>query len=206
MRVHFLAAVFLILFGIYLGFGLIETAILCATISFVLVMEVVNTAIELTVDLIKSEFHPMARIIKDVAAGGVLIASINACAVGYMLFSKKLPFNIREHLITVKGSPWQVTFIILILVLGVTIMSKLLLHKGTPLRGGMPSGHAAIAFSIWMIIAFLTNNLIVITLSFLMAFLISRHRIKDAVHTLQEVIAGSVLGILITLLIFQIFR
>lgn len=206
MRVHFLAALFFILLGIYLNFSIMELSILCITVSLVLAAEMVNTSIELTVDLVKSEFHPMARIIKDVAAGGVLIASINACVVGYMLFSRKIPFDIRANLVTVKDSPWQVTFIALILVFGSAIIGKIIFHKGTPLRGGMPSGHAAVAFSIWTIIAFLTSNLIVVTLSFLMAFLIARHRVKDAVHTLPEVIAGSVLGVLATILVFQILR
>ena len=206
MRVHFLAALLFILLGIYLNFSIVELSVLSVTIAFVLAAEMINTAIELTVDLIKSEFHPIARVIKDVAAGGVLITAISACIVGYMLFSRKLPFDIRAHLMTVKSYPWQVTFMALVLVLGSTIIGKIIFHKGTPLRGGMPSGHAAIAFSIWTIISFLTNNLIVVTLSFVMAFLIARHRIKDAVHTLPEIIAGSVLGILITVLVFQILR
>ena len=206
MRVHFLASIFVVLLGIYLGFSFIEIAILSATISLVLAVEMINTAIELTVDLIKSEFHPMARIIKDVAAGAVLVTSINACIVGYTLFLRRLPFDIREHLITVRSSPWQVTFIALILVFGCAILVKILLHKGTPLRGGMPSGHAAIAFSIWTVIVFLTNNLIVIVLSLVMAVLIARHRVKSSIHTLPEIIVGSLLGILVTVLVFQILR
>lgn len=204
MRVHFLIAFFFILLGIYLNFGLLEMSVLCMTITIVLVAEMINTALELTVDLVKSEFHPMARIIKDIAAGSVLVASINACVIGYMLFSKRVPFDVREQILNIKSSPWHITFISLIVVFASVIAGKAIFHKGTPLRGGMPSGHAAIAFSIWTIIAFMTDNLIVITLSFLMAFLIARHRIKDAVHTLFEVVAGSVMGILVTILIFQI--
>ena len=206
MRVHFLTAIFFVLLGIYLDFNVIEISVLCITISLVLVAEMLNTSIEIMVDLVKSEFHPIARVIKDIAAGAVLITAVSAIIVGYMLFSKKMPFNIREHLINVETSPWQVTFIALILVFSFVIVGKIFFHRGTPLRGGMPSGHAAIAFSIWIIISFLTNNLIVISLSFLMAFLIARHRIKDAVHTFSEVLAGSVLGILLTILVFQILR
>ena len=206
MRVHFLMAFLFILLGIYLNFSFIEIAILCIAISLVLLAEMINTAIEILVDLVKSELHPIARIIKDVAAGGVLITAINACVIGYFLFSRKMPFDIREHLANVRTSPWQVTFIALILVFGITIVIKYMFQKGTPLRGGMPSGHAGIAFSIWTVIAFLTNNLIVITLSFAMAVLIARHRVKSNIHTLLEIIAGSLLGILVTVLVFQILR
>jgi diacylglycerol kinase (ATP) len=206
MRIHFLAAFFFLLLGVYLNFTYLELIALTITITLVLAAEMINTAIEHTVDMVKSEFHPIARIIKDVGAGAVLLTAINAIVVGYVLFSKKIPFDIKAETARARQSPWHITFIALIIVFVASIMGKLIFHKGTPLRGGMPSGHAAIAFSIWTIIAFLTNNSIVIALSFVMAFLIARHRIKDAVHTLWEVVAGAILGILITVLIFQIFR
>ena len=206
MRVHFLAAFFFILLGIYLNFTYMELLALCITITMVLASEMINTAVELIVDMIKSDFHPIARVIKDVSAGMVLLASINAVVVGYMLFFAKLPFNAIDAMEKVRRSPWHVTFIALIAVFGATIIGKALSRKGTPLRGGMPSGHSAIAFSIWTIITFLTNNSIVIVLTFLMAFLIARHRIKDSIHTIWEVVAGGIMGTLITTLIFQVFR
>lgn len=206
MRVHFMAAFFFILLGIYLNFTYLELLVLCATITLVLGSEMINTAIELIVDMIKSEFHPVARVIKDVSAGAVLLTSINAVVVGYMLFSRKIPFDIARATDNVRSSTWHITFIALIIVFGATIIGKMLSRKGTPLRGGMPSGHAAIAFSIWTIIVFLTNNSIVLVLTFLMAFLIARHRIKDSIHTIWEVVAGSIMGVLLTTLVFQVFR
>ncbi|MFA6078903.1 MAG: diacylglycerol kinase [Candidatus Omnitrophota bacterium] len=206
MRAHFLVALFIIILGIYLNLATSDLLILCITITLVLSTEMVNTAVELTVDMIKSEFHPIARIIKDVAAGAVLLTAINAAIVGYMLFSKKMPFGIEDAVIRLRQSPWHLTFISLILVLGLTILGKIAFHRGTPLRGGMPSGHAAIAFSIWTIVVFMTNNFVVITLVFLMAFLIARHRVKDYIHTVAEVVAGAILGILATTLVFQLFR
>ncbi len=206
MRIHFLCALLIILLAIYLNFSYLEILILCITITLVLTAEMVNTMVELLVDMVQSDFHPIARIVKDISAGAVLITSINAVIVGYLLFSKKIPFAIEEQLIKIRQSPWHLTFISLISVLGLVIIGKIAFHKGTPLRGGMPSGHAAIAFSIWAIIVFLTNNSIVIILAFVMAFLIARHRVKDSIHTIWEVVAGSVLGVLMTTLIFQLFR
>ena len=206
MRVHFLAAFFFILLGIYLNFTYLELLALSVTITMVLASEMINTAIELIVDMVKSDFHPVARIIKDVSAGVVLLTSINAVIVGYILFSRKIPFNASDAMDTIKSSPWHVTFIALILVFGSTIIGKALSRKGTPLRGGMPSGHSAIAFSMWTAITFLTHNAIVIMLAFVMAFLIARHRIKDSIHTIWEVAAGGLLGVLTTTLIFQLLR
>jgi len=206
MRIHFLAALFIVLLAIYLNFSLADVVILCMAITFVLMTEMINTTIELIVDVIKPEYHPVARIIKDVSAGAVLISAINAVIVGYTVFSRHLPFPVEVGITRITQSPWHITFISIILVFGATIIGKLIFHKGTPLRGGMPSGHAAVAFSIWTIITFMTDNSIVVILSFVLAFLIARHRVKDAVHTVWEVIAGGILGILLTTLVFQLLR
>lgn len=206
MRIHFLSALLILLLAIYLNFTSSELLILCITITLVLAAEMVNTAVELVVDMVKSEFHPIARVIKDISAGAVLLASINAVIVGYLLFAKRIPFRIEDEVISIRQSPWHLTFISLILVLGTAVIGKVLFHKGRPLRGGMPSGHAAVAFSIWASIAFLTNNSIVIILAFVMAFLIARHRIRDSIHTIWEVLAGATLGVLLTTLVFQLFH
>jgi diacylglycerol kinase (ATP) len=206
MRIHFLTAFFIVLLGVYLSFSMFEVLILTTTITLVLAAEMINTAIEHIVDLVKSEIHPIARLIKDIGAGVVLLTAINAVIVGYALFSHKVPFNIDIEMARIRQSPWHITFIAVILVFGLSIIGKLVFHRGTPLRGGMPSGHSAVAFSIWTAIAFMTTNSVVIALSFVMAFLIARHRLKDAIHNFWEVLAGAALGILVTVLVFQIFR
>jgi diacylglycerol kinase (ATP) len=201
-----MVALFFVLLGIYLNFTSIEIIALSLVITLVLAAEMINTALELTIDMIKTEVDPVVRVIKDISAGAVLLAALNAVISGYVLFSPKLPFHLDEEMARIRQTPWTASFMAIILVLGLSVIGKIIFHKGTPLRGGMPSGHAAVAFSIWTIIAFLTNNSIVIGLSFIMAFLIARHRIKDAIHTLWEVVAGAILGVLVTILIFQIFR
>lgn len=207
MRIHFLLAIFIILLGIFFNFRPVEMSVLTMTIVFVLAAEMVNTAVELMVDVIvRMEYHPIARIIKDVSAGAVLLTAINALIVGYLLFAGKIPFTVEEGIMRIGKSPWHLTFASIIVVLALTIFGKIMLHSGTPLRGGMPSGHSAIAFSMWTAISFLTHNAIVIILSFVMAFLIARHRLKDSIHTIWEVVAGGLLGALVTTLIFQLLR
>jgi len=207
MRIHFLLAVLILLLGIFLNFTPGEMTTLALTIALVLAAEMINTAVELIVDIIvKMEYHPMARIIKDVSAGAVLLTAITAIIIGYLLFFGKVPFTIEDGIMRIGKSPWHLTFIAIIVVLAITIFGKTISQSGTPLRGGMPSGHSAIAFSMWTIIAFLTHNSIVIILAFVMAFLIARHRIKDSIHSIWEVIAGGTLGVLATTLIFQLLR
>jgi Diacylglycerol kinase len=207
MRIHFLIAILILLLGIYLNFAPLELMILLITIALVLVAEMINTAIELIVDIIvKMEFHPIAKVIKDASAGAVLLTVINAIIVGYLLFAGKMPFTLQDGITRLGNSPWHLTFITIIVVLSLTIIGKVTLRRGTPLHGGMPSGHSAVAFAMWTVITFLTHNAIVMLLSFVMAFLIARHRVKDAIHTLWEVVAGAILGILSTALIFQLLR
>ena len=189
-----------------LNFTYIELILLCLTISFVLFAEMFNTAVEHTIDLVKEEFHPLARIVKDICAGAVLLSALSAIVVGYMLFISRAGVRIEDNIIKIRESSWHITFIILLVVLAIVVLVKILFHTGTPLRGGMPSGHSALAFAIWMIVSLFYPNSLVVFLVFILAFLVARSRIRDDIHSTLEVFTGSMLGILATLLVFQFLR
>ena len=204
MRIHFLVTLFILLLGIYFNFTRTEMLLLLAAITFVLLSEMFNTSVELIVDMISGSRHSLAEAAKDVAAGAVFISSLNAVVVAYLLFSKYLPFPVESGLLKIRHSPWHITFISLILVMGVVVMTKVFFHKGTPLRGGMPSGHSAVAFSMWMIIALIADNGLITVLTFVMAVLIARSRMKEGIHNVFEVFAGAVVGALMVLMMFQL--
>lgn len=92
MRIHFVAAILVLYLGHFLNFSEIELLILFFTISLVIVTEMINTAIEKTVDMFTKDYNPLAEIAKNVAAGSVLIAAINAIIVAYLLFFHRI-FN-----------------------------------------------------------------------------------------------------------------
>lgn len=205
MRLHFLIGVLALLLGVYLNLEKMEILTLVITICFVLFAEMANTAIEMSADLISDSYNPVVRMIKDIGAACVLVTSVNAFIVGYLLFFNRLwGMQLQTGIDKIKSSPWHVTLAILIVVLFLVILCKALFHKGTPLRGGMPSGHAALAFAIWTTVSLITANQLVIVLVFLLAFLIARSRLSGKVHTVWEVVIGSILGTLVPLLIFQI--
>lgn len=206
MKFHFVIAFFVLLFGIYLSLSKIEMLMLLFSILFVLVAEMINTAMELTTDLVTETFHPLVRIVKDIAAGAVLLASINALLVGYLVFSAHLNIPIENGIVKIRQSSWHLTFLSLIVVLFLVVIGKLIFQKGTPLRGGMPSGHAAVSFSIWTITAFISKSMLLTILVLIMAVIIARSRVRGAIHTVWEVVAGSLLGILVTMLIFQLLK
>ncbi len=84
MRNHFLSALVVLLAVLFLDVTPLEFTLLTLTVCFVLFAELVNTAIEVVVDLVSPEYHPLAKIAKDVAAGSVLMASIGAMVMGYL--------------------------------------------------------------------------------------------------------------------------
>lgn len=206
MRVHFIIAIIVIILSLFFDFTKLELLMLFISIALVLIAEMINTAIERAVDLITEEFHPLARLSKDIAAGGVLIAALNSLVVGYLLFFDRLnPFT-NMVLFKIKKSPVYLTFVALVLVVLFTIVLKTKYNrgKGTPFQGGTVSGHAAVSFCIATIIAFIANNMLVSTLSYFMAFLVGESRIEGKIHSLMEVVLGALLGIIVGILVFQI--
>jgi diacylglycerol kinase (ATP) len=90
MRIIFMLGFAAFLAGICFQLKGIEIVILCITITSVFMAEMFNTAIEMVMNMLTTKYHLRIRIIKDIAAAVVLLASLNAVAVGYFLFLKKL--------------------------------------------------------------------------------------------------------------------
>lgn len=90
MRLHLLSAMLVFIFAIWLQPTKLETLILLGWVIAVLSLELVNTAIERTVDLVTTDFHPLAKQAKDVAAGAVLVASIGAAVTAIVIFGPRL--------------------------------------------------------------------------------------------------------------------
>jgi diacylglycerol kinase len=88
-RIHLVAALFVIVVGLYVELVLIEWALIILVIGIVLISEMFNSVIEQMIDYIKPEIHPTAKLIKDIAAGGVLVSSIIAVIIGLIIFLPK---------------------------------------------------------------------------------------------------------------------
>lgn len=90
MRIIFIAGIFAFFLGLYFKLSGTELVALCITITLVFVAEIFNTAIEMMMDMVKVKYHTLIKLIKDIAAAVVLLASLNALAVGYILFVRRL--------------------------------------------------------------------------------------------------------------------
>ncbi len=206
MKVHVIIALIVMIASIFMGVTKIELAVLAATISLVLVAEMLNTAVEEVVDLLEKNYNVKAKIAKDVAAGGVLFAAANSLFVGYIIFSGKITLLTTKLFISIRKSDRYVG----LLVIGIILLSVVFLKsvfskdRGTHLQGGAVSGHSALAFSIATMIGFLVENGFVVLLAFLMASLVAQSRVEGGIHKTRDVIVGGLWGILVTLLIFKL--
>ena len=101
----------------------------------------------------------------------------------------------------------MITVIALVLTVIIVIATKAWTGKGTPLRGGLPSGHAAIGFAGWMAATYIVSDahrFVISALTFIMAVLVAQTRVESGVHSTLEVAYGGALGALVTLAIFQV--
>jgi len=209
MRIHFLIAVAVLIAALAFDVSKIELIVLLLSIAFVLIAEMINTAVEAAVDIASTSFDPMAKLAKDIAAGAVLIAAVNAVAVGYLVFSGQVADRSNRFLDRLSRTPAELTVVALVLVVVLVISMKALSGRGTPLRGGWPSGHAAVAFAAWMAITLTLDGsdhrFLVSSLAFIMALLVAQTRVEAGVHTTLEVITGGTLGAIVALVIYQVF-
>jgi len=206
MRYHLVAALVVLLVGLMVNVSRTELILLCMAIVLVLVTEMLNTALEVAIDMIAEGFHPKAKVAKDIAAGVVVMASIGALTLAYLILYPALREALETGSWRLRRAPHDViAFVSLAVVVILVVFIKALLGKGEPLRGGMPSGHAAVSFSIWVATVYLSGSLPIMVLIFILASMVSWSRWSSGIHKPREVLIGALLGAGVTLLLFLLF-
>jgi diacylglycerol kinase (ATP) len=105
-RIQFCFAVLAILLSPFYQFGKIELFMLYFSIFIVLFMECINTCFERVVDLYTKEFHPLAKTVKDIASGCVLLSSVFSASVGILLFFR-IPV-LKDIATYLWANPWSI--------------------------------------------------------------------------------------------------
>jgi diacylglycerol kinase (ATP) len=206
MRYHFLAALVILFTALLFRVPMVEFMLLALAISFVLFAELLNTGIEVVVDMISPEFHPMAKAAKDVAAGAVLVAAFGTAVVGYLVLAKYL-FPVQKRALEMVGTSSEMgTVVSVIMVLIAVVILKAVTGSGTPLKGGVPSGHSAVAFSIATSVSLNTQDPLTSLLSFILAAMVSHSRLLLRIHTMREVVFGALTGALLTVAVTLLFK
>ena len=90
MRIHILAVILVIIAGFVLKISLIEWCICITLCGMVIFAELINTAIETTVDIAMPEINEKAKLAKDISAAAVLVLAISSAIVGCIIFVPKI--------------------------------------------------------------------------------------------------------------------
>ncbi len=175
-----------------------DVLLLLLAISLVVLAEVFNRAIEVVVDLVSPSYHPMAKAAKDVAGAGVLVATIFGTVVALGIFVNAdalkalqgLPTRPEPHIL-------HVGLVGIVTVVAAVILGKLWGGHGSLTRGGLVSAHSALGFFCFVSILFMTPDVIVRALGFVLALLVAQSRLDAGIHTVREVVIGIVVALLV---------
>lgn len=205
LRYHFYSAAIVLLVSYILGVNRIEFLIIAISVIAVLLAEMFNTAIEAIVDIVSPEHTEKAKVVKDIAAGAVFVTSLGVALVGYIILMPHIRESFHKGLSIAKHTKEEITYLALLIVFILVVITKSYFGKGRPLRGGMPSGHAACAFSAWVAITYITENFIVSLVCFILALVVAQSRVMMKAHSQWEVVLGSLIGASVTFVLFRLF-
>jgi diacylglycerol kinase (ATP) len=174
-------------------------ALILAT-GMLIMAELINAALEATVDLACSTYHPLAKVAKDIGAAAVMIAS------GIAVFISALVLLETPRITKLLGmtgdkvapSPLHFALVGAVLVVILVVLGKVWGKKGTLWKGGAVSGHSALAAYLLTAIVYKTNSPLIFGMAFLLAFLVAQSRYEGGIHSLREVLLGALVGLTVS--------
>jgi diacylglycerol kinase (ATP) len=207
MRIHLYVTLIVVLGALVLNLRMREILVLLFMITFVLVAEMFNSAIEATVDLVSPNYHPLAKFAKDISAGAVLVTTIMAIIVGCMIAIGDQQWERIRISLTAEsiGAPVWIRIVAgAFLVFVSVIIGKGLGARGQVLQGGLVSGHSALGFFFATSVFFLTDNITVSAIAILLAVIIAQSRWEAKIHSVFELTLGATVGVILGVLLFGI--
>ena len=205
MRIHFFVTIFIIIGALLLNLRTREILVLLFMINFVLVAEMFNSAIEATVDLVSPNYHPLAKFAKDIAAGAVLVTTIMAVTVGILIAVGDDAWDRIRVALTAEQPATPVMWRIVLgcfLLFVIVVIGKGLGKRGSVLKGGLVSGHAAYGFFFAGTVMFISDAPLVTALALVLAAIIAQSRWEAKIHSISELVLGATVGLVLSLLTF----
>ena len=190
MRYHFLLGAIVLLASAIVRVTRVELLLLCFSIALLIVSELINTAIETVVDLVSPEFHPLAKIAKDVGGAIVLVAGVTAVLTVVGVFVT------AEGLAAAQARARPAPHVLHLVLVGITVvivavvLAKLWAGHWNLTRGGMVSAHSALAFFCFITSLYVSGEPIVWGLTFLLAVLVAQSRVEAGIHNVRDVLIG----------------
>ena len=205
MRIHLYVTLLTIVGALFLHLRVREILLLLFVINLVLVTEMFNSVIESMVDFISPQFHPNAKIVKDLSAGAVLISTIMALIAGVLIMlgdesRERLPLSVVQQ---IKGVPVVQRIVLGLFILFIlVVIAKGLGKRGKVFQGGLVSGHAAIGFFLAGTLYFISGQILIFGIGAFLAILIAQSRYEARFHSVLELIFGAAIGSLLSLFLF----
>lgn len=200
-----LIIVAVLLISLFFNLNRVEFLVLLFAAVLIIIAEMLNTGIETVVDLYTDLYHPKAKIAKDVGAGAVVMAAINAVVVAYFLFFDKIATIGANMLESLLNTPEHLAFTALILTAIAAIALKavnIVREKKGVKERFLPSSATAMAFAAAMIIWLSAKNMIAFTLGLILAIIVACTRIENNQRTWGEVLFGAFIGCAITAIMY----
>ncbi len=205
MRFHFLCIIIVGLLCILLHLNYIEVCFALVSVAFVIFAEMINTAVEAVVDMVSHRYHPLAKFAKDIAAGAVLVASINAVVMGVIILFNHGKIKNLEKLIDFDSHSMSIIIILaLFIMMSLIVMYKVAGNKGKIWRGGVISVHSSIGFFLAWTVFFIEKKIAVTIIALVLAGLIAQSRVEGGIHSVSEVLWGAIIATLIAFLVFTV--
>ncbi|TCS94757.1 diacylglycerol kinase [Hazenella coriacea] len=202
MRIHFIAALGVLLLSLYLPVSKVEVLILFVTIIIVLFAELINTVVETVVDMITQEYHPLAKIAKDVAAGAVLLTAGLAVMVGISIFYPYIDVLFRRFMDYTSYPANMGLAAIIAFNFILTLMMKGWYHQ----RGKEekePSMIVSITFCVGTLIIAVIGNLFLTLLVFILMGMLVATRFRLQPNGFP-ILSGALIGTLVSVLGMQL--
>jgi len=204
LRIDYIIGLIVLVTSLFFDFTKTEFACICLTIGFVIFAEMINSTVEYIVDLITDKYDNRAKAAKDIAAGGVLIASCVSVVVAYFLFVDKISNASVAIISSILNSKLHILFTIVFAVVILTVILKGIFGKDEDYAHSGPSIRIALAFALTTYSYIITKSLLVCGIAFILSILITGTRIKDKKNKIIYTILSASIGILLVLIIYQI--
>jgi len=203
MKIHIAAALVVILLSINYKLDKIETVFVCIAIGLVLICELLNTAIEVLVDMVMESFHPKAKIVKDVAAGGVLMSAILSVVIGYIIFIDRVAGDTVKAIGFLRNLDMRISIAILTGAIVFMVIIAAAFKKKVSIKSSWDTIIAFIISASAMAVLLWNVNVKNSILFFGICMLVVISRFKKKMQNVYEILLGAVPAFLIVLIIYQ---
>lgn len=206
LRLDYLVGAMVLIVSLFFDFTKVELICLVITIGFVIFAEMINSTVEYIVNLVKTEFDLNAKAAKDIAAGGVLIASIISVIVAYLLFVDKIRQASTELLTAVLSSKSHILVTILFVATILVVILKGIFSKDKDNNyvKAFPSARVTISFTLSTYLFVITKSLIVGGVALALSLMVSSIKRENDKTTIMQIILSALIGILLVLCVYQL--